>query len=472
MMLRAEPPQTSATPGTGKVTRALPARIGTLLLLLAVVAAGLGNGWRYPAYVMALAGAALIVMRRDGQAAAASPAQATSTPEIERLEQVSLDLTVTSATLVSQFTGVMTSADRQVAVAEEVLKLKARLGQSADNTAAAAEQCAASVAETFRQASSGSDYVSDSTGAIEGVARTVDAVVTEFQGVVQSTDEIGGITRTIQDIAKQTSLLALNAAIEAARAGDQGRGFAVVAESVRELAERTSVATADIETIIGRITASTQSVADTLAGAGDQVRHSVELAAQAATALTAINRHADEARQAAGVLQTECHSQQSVFGEIAIQLETLDNAVHSADDAVLKCNSHLRQVIDRVVAVKNDIAELDPERDPGAALVDAIEEMRVCNILVMNARSVAEAEAPMNRINALDGSIDEHWRRYCERQPPATSGDFPAVLKEYRKARDAMLVPARRGDFDAVRAILADRVRPAYGKLKKVMAEL
>ncbi|MDG6937973.1 MAG: isochorismatase family protein, partial [Nitrososphaerota archaeon] len=41
----------------------------------------------------------------------------------------------------------------------------------------------------------------------------------------------------------------LNAAIEAARAGEAGRGFAVVADEVKKLAENTTHATAEIESV-------------------------------------------------------------------------------------------------------------------------------------------------------------------------------------------------------------------------------
>jgi methyl-accepting chemotaxis protein len=75
----------------------------------------------------------------------------------------------------------------------------------------------------------------------------------QIQELSMYTQEIGEILAVIRSIADQTNMLSLNAAIEANRAGVQGRGFAVVAEEVRKLADRSRIATRQIEELVSTI---------------------------------------------------------------------------------------------------------------------------------------------------------------------------------------------------------------------------
>ncbi len=70
---------------------------------------------------------------------------------------------------------------------------------------------------------------------------------------VKVVDDVKMMAESISSIAEQTNLLALNAAIEAARAGEQGRGFAVVAEEVRKLAEQSSQAVSNIQSMVAQV---------------------------------------------------------------------------------------------------------------------------------------------------------------------------------------------------------------------------
>ncbi|WP_433376578.1 methyl-accepting chemotaxis protein [Actinoplanes sp. CA-142083] len=122
----------------------------------------------------------------------------------------------------------------------------------------ATEQMASSIREISRQTASASITTGEAN---RNALSTADAVAK----LSEASREVGDIVQLITNIAEQTNLLALNATIEAARAGEQGKGFAVVATEVKDLAQETAQATADITTKISAIQEMTSGTADAIA---------------------------------------------------------------------------------------------------------------------------------------------------------------------------------------------------------------
>ncbi len=139
--------------------------------------------------------------------------------------------------------------------------------------------------KTADSATEGARKVHETVAGMSKIKTAMDAVSARVADLGGTSEEIGKIVATIDDIAAQTNLLALNAAIEAARAGEQGRGFAVVADEVRKLAERSSVATKEIAALVGGIQARVGEAVGAMKEGGREVEVGYKLAADAGVAL-------------------------------------------------------------------------------------------------------------------------------------------------------------------------------------------
>ncbi|CAI8946819.1 PAS domain-containing methyl-accepting chemotaxis protein [Pseudomonas sp. fls2-241-R2A-110] len=154
--------------------------------------------------------------------------------------------------------------------------------------------------QTDQSAQRGTTVVTQAVNVMRDLAKHMQTAGEGIEALNEQSLVIGTIVKTISGIAEQTNLLALNAAIEAARAGEQGRGFAVVADEVRQLASRTSQATDEIVGVVRQNQDMARNAVALMTDGQLQAEQGLALAAEAGTVIVEIQDGAQKVVNAVG----------------------------------------------------------------------------------------------------------------------------------------------------------------------------
>lgn len=175
-------------------------------------------------------------------------------------------------------------ATEQASAVEELSATITDISENAKKTAQAAEKAGESVNEAGGQLNLSMEYVKQLNAAMENIS--------------SSSQEIGKIIATIENIAFQTNILALNAAVEAARAGSAGKGFAVVADEVRNLATRSDEAAKATKDLIDGSIAAVSEGTEAVNKVTDALTRTTETAGTVTTLMATVVEAVDSQTQA------------------------------------------------------------------------------------------------------------------------------------------------------------------------------
>lgn len=154
--------------------------------------------------------------------------------------------------------GISESAEQVTAGADDLARASQSLAGGAGTQAAAVEELVATatsiteqVEENKAEAENSAKEAMQVVAKMEESQQQMNRMMEAMSKIHQTSREVVGIIKTIEEIADQTNLLALNASIEAARAGEAGRGFAVVAGEIGNLADQSAKAVNTTRDMIG-----------------------------------------------------------------------------------------------------------------------------------------------------------------------------------------------------------------------------
>lgn len=255
---------------------------------------------------------------------------------IESVRQIIGQVSMTSTQLASAANQLHATAEQIATGAEEVASQTVTVATASEEMAATsgdiAQNChhaADSAMLASRAAESGAAVVENTVQGMHKIAARVQESARTVERLGASSEEIGAIIGTIEDIADQTNLLALNAAIEAARAGEQGRGFAVVADEVRALAERTTKATKEIGGMIKAIQGETRTAVAAMEEGVNEVLIGTEEAEKSGRALVEILEQIASVNSQVTQIATAAEEQTATTNEITNNIQQVTEVVQT-----------------------------------------------------------------------------------------------------------------------------------------------
>jgi methyl-accepting chemotaxis protein len=241
-----------------------------------------------------------------------------------QIREAATNISGTAAEILATTTQQAAGASEQSAAISQTTttidEVKTIVNQAFSKAQAVAQQAQ----RTSEVSQTGQQAVADIVENINQLKNKVEGIAENILALSEQTQQIGEITATVDEIASQSNLLALNASVEAARAGEYGKGFAVVAVEVRNLAEQSRQATAQVKTILNEIQRATNTAVMTTEEGTKGVDMGVQLTGQAGETIKKLTSSVNESANAAQQIVASAQQQTAGIEQISLAMQNIN----------------------------------------------------------------------------------------------------------------------------------------------------
>jgi methyl-accepting chemotaxis protein len=252
---------------------------------------------------------------------------------VERLAEITRQIREATNNISAGASEIMAATAQQASGANEQSSAISQTSTTIDEVKTIVEQSFAKAQAVAEQAQRtrdisrvGEQAVSDTVDSIGQIKEKVEGIAENILALSEQTQQIGEIIATVNDIASQSNLLALNASVEAARAGEHGKGFAVVAVEVRNLAEQSKQATAQVKAILNEIQRATNAAVMATEEGTKGVDSGVQLTGQAGHTIQQLAESITHSASAAQQIVASAQQQTTGMEQIALAMQNINQA--------------------------------------------------------------------------------------------------------------------------------------------------
>ncbi len=244
----------------------------------------------------------------------------------QQIQAITSNISSAAAQILAATTQQAAGANEQSTSITQTTSTISQVKAIVEQTYTKAEEVANQATQTRTISQQGQAAVEETMASMAQIREQVSGIAENILVLSQRTQQIGEITTTVNEIASQSNLLALNASVEAARAGEHGKGFAVVAVEVRNLAEQSRQATAQVRAILNEIQQATNAAVMATEEGTKGVDAGVGLTKQAGETIRQLSHKINESTDTAQQIVASAQQQSTGMEQITYAMENINQA--------------------------------------------------------------------------------------------------------------------------------------------------